>query len=120
MVPAVVGGMFGVPCGCALSAFMTYSWASGEISVASASVNDCFENGGGLRGTGWVGYGFSPGISDAGAGCSDTPNSGLPVLRSRMKQYPVLVTCATASTSFPSCFTVTSTGGQGLSWSHRS
>src|SRR4030095_16736368 len=76
---------------------------------------------GGFTGIGCVGHGFSPGmLLTVSTGTSFTPNNDSPVSRSNRNRYPIFVTCATASISFPSRFIVTRLGGEPLSRSQRS
>src|SRR5580704_18871143 len=89
--------------------------ASVMYGLMSFSVNDCLANGGGLVGNGCVGQASSPGTSDFGTVRSSTGQRGSPVRRLKTKRNPCLVGCATASTVFPSCFTVNNLGALGKS-----
>src|SRR5688572_15656917 len=76
---------------------------------------------GGFTGIGCVGQGLSPGILlTVSTGTSFTSNKDSPVSRSNINRYPIFVTIATASISFPSRFIVTRLGGEPLSRSQRS
>jgi hypothetical protein len=89
--------------------------ASVARGLMSFSVNDWRANGGGLVGCGCVGELHSPGTSDCGTGRSSIGHKGLPVTRSKTNRKPNLVACATTSTFFPLCLTVSSFGATGRS-----
>src|SRR5260221_311840 len=67
--------------------------------------------GGGFSGNGCVGDDSSPSTSLFGTGRSSTPNTGLPVMRSRMNSRPIFVICATAGLVLTLRFTSISAGG---------
>ena len=67
--------------------------------LMSSAVNDCVANGGGVVGNGCVGHACSPGTSLAGTGRSSIGQIGSPVTRSNTYRNPVLLACATTSTS---------------------
>ncbi len=87
--------------------------ASVAYGLMSFSVKDWRAKAGGLVGKGWVGELHSPGTSDCGTGRSSMGHIGSPVTRSKTNRKPNLVACATTSTFFPLCLTVSSFGATG-------
>ncbi len=85
--------------------------ACGVRLVRVSGVTECRPIGAGRTGIGWVLEATSPSTSDAGCGTSLTSNSGLPVLRSKMKTKPALLLTVTASTARPLRRTVCRIGG---------
>src|SRR3954464_1930136 len=71
--------------------------------------------GGGAVGNGCVGHACSPGIKLLGTDRSSIGHKGLPVTRSNTYRNPCLLDCATTSTRFPSCITVSNCGAAVLS-----
>ncbi len=88
--------------------------------TTSSSVQVLRDSGLGLTGIGWVGEYHSPGTSAEATGLSSTPNTGFPVMRSRMYIRAVLPVSARAGTVFPLTLMSISVGGAGRSESHRS
>src|SRR3954470_18752785 len=87
--------------------FSTTSWhafaCSGVVSSAvtmSSILKLCFDSSGGFSGIGCVGEVSSPGTSLLGTGRSSTPNTGLPVTRSRMNINAVLLWVVTGGGGF--------------------
>ena len=72
-------------------------------------------SGGGFTGIGCVAELCSSGTSLFGTGRSSTPNTGLPVTRSRIYMYPDLVVCARIGTFLPFTVTSISSGAGGRS-----
>ncbi len=74
---------------------------------------------GGFSGNGCVGEYHSPGTSPLGTGRSSTPNTGLPVVRSRMNISAGLPIAASAGMVLPSFLISTRPAPGGRSESHR-
>src|SRR5665213_245569 len=94
--------------------FACSAFVSAAVTTSSA-LKLLRASGGGFTGMGCVGELCSSGTSLFGTGRSSTPNTGLPVTRSRMYMYPDLVVCARIGTFLPFTVTSISSGAGGRS-----